>query len=374
MLETLTNPIIQWLNDSAPYGIFVTDSNLVIRGWNNWLERHSARNAAELIGVHLFEAFPEIADRGLDLFYHEVLRGHTHVLAHRFHEYLIELPTDLHPGRMRQTVSIAPLQDNGVAGTITTIEDVTERAVTESELSKAREDAEKANCTKDRLLATLSHDLRTPLTATIGWTRIMQSRSLSADMMAKALKTIQCNTEVQLQLMDAILDKARIATGKMELTRAPLDMTQIIGNAVDALLPLAESKQIRLEKDLPSEQIICLLDAKRFYQIVWNLLSNGIKFTPAGGTVRTSLRVLPGGAELSFADTGMGIAPEDVARVFDGLWQSPDARGHGGLGLGLSITKQLVESHGGSIHAASAGAGKGATFTVTLPRAADLAK
>lgn len=372
MFQTLTNPIMQWLNDYAPYGIFVTDANLFIRGWNNWLQRHSGRAAADVIGVPLFDALPEIRDRGLDMFYREVLNGHTHVLAHRFHEYLIVLPTDFHPsaGRMRQTARIAPLEENGaITGTLTMIEDVTERMVTESELSRAREEAERANKAKDHLLATLSHDLRTPLTSIMGWIRVMEGRPLSEEQTTKALKTIESNTLIQIQLLDAILDTARIASGKIELMRGSADLIQIIRNAVDALTPVAELKQVRLESEIPGQEVSCFLDSKRFHQIVWNLLSNAIKFTSSGGVVRVSLIERPEGLLLRVSDTGMGIAAEDLDHVFDALWQSPGATGHGGLGLGLSITRQLVELHGGSIHAESRGQGQGATFVVSLPHA-----
>lgn len=371
MLQTLNNPIIEWLNEYAPGGIFVTDADLMIRVWNRWLEEHSGRRAEQLIGMRLFDAYPEIHERGLDAFYREALDGHGQVLSNRFHEYLITLPTDFDAplGRMQQAVRIAPLtQDGSVAGTITVIEDVSERVVREKELSAAREEAEKSNQAKDRLLATLSHDLRTPLNSILGWIQLIRNRDLKPEVVTGGLKSIENNAMVQLHLLDQILDTSRIASGKVEIIPQETDLAEIVYSAVDAVRPMAESKSINLEKDVPADRKIFVIDSNRIQQIIWNLLSNALKFTPQGGTVRLSLTFSGDSAQLKVADTGMGIQPEQLQHVFEPLWQSKEAGGHGGLGLGLAIAKQLAELHGGSLRAESPGAGHGATFVLSLPQ------
>jgi signal transduction histidine kinase len=270
---------------------------------------------------------------------------------------------------MQQTARIWPLMNDGaVCGTITSIEDVSERVVREAELSLAREQAEDANQAKDKLLATLSHDLRTPLSSILGWIRLMQKAPGDAVLMSRAMKSIESNTMLQVQLIDQILDTSRIASGKIEISLEEADLSAVTNTAIDAIVPLAESKEIRIQREVPPGPAILCLDPKRIHQIVWNLLSNAVKFTPDGGTVHVSLLLSEAGAKLKVTDTGMGIGEDDLDHIFEPLWQSEQAGGHGGLGLGLSIAKQLAELHGGSIRAESGGPGQGATFTLELPQ------
>ena len=373
MLDVLNNPIVDWLNDYASQGVLVTDANFVIRGWNRWLEQRSGREAADIIGTSLFESFPEISSRGLDLFYREALNGHAQLLAQRFHGYLIDLPTDFAPpfSRMRQTAWIAPLTDDGIVGTITLIEDVTERVLREAELSAARDEAETANQAKDALLATLSHDLRTPLTSVLGWIRMLRDRPEDADTLKRAITSIEHSALVQVQLIDQILDMSRLASGKMEVRPAEMDLVSLVEASIDAVTPMAESKEIRIEKRMPAKPQLCVLDSKRIHQIAWNLMSNAVKFTPRKGKVQISLQLIADRVQLKITDTGVGIQPENLNKVFKPLWQAENAGGHGGLGLGLAIAKQLAELHGGSIVAESAGLGSGTTFTVELPRSCE---
>src|SRR5215467_4481122 len=172
-------PIARWMNEHAPQGIFITDDVLVIRGWNRCMELMSGRTSDSVIGRPILEVFPELAGRQFDRIYREALSGRFLVLDHRFHKYIIKLPAkpEYKVAEMQQSAHIAPLIDNGqIVGTITAIEDVTERVVRESDLIAAREAADQANQAKDRFLGILSHDLRTPLTAILGWTRIFCER------------------------------------------------------------------------------------------------------------------------------------------------------------------------------------------------------
>jgi len=366
----LNESVIEWLNCCAPHGVLVTNREFVIRGWNRWLEQHSERSTESVVGRVLFEVFPEIRERHMDSFYHEAINGHTHLLAHRFHEFLIALPAtcEKHFSRMQQTARIAPLiEGESIVGTITTIEDVTERTLREQEMARAREEAENANRAKDKLLATLSHDLRTPLSAIIGWAGIIGKRAMEPDIVAKGIRTIESNSRVQLQLIDELLDVSRLESGKVELSVQETNIVEIIHAAIDAVVPSADAKDVRIESDIPSEDNFCFVDPKRVYQIVWNLLSNAVKFTPKGGCVHVFLKFMGDDVQLTVSDSGIGMNPEDLGRVFEPLWQSNNAWGHGGLGLGLSIAKQFVQLHGGSITVQSKGPEKGATFIVTLP-------
>jgi PAS domain S-box-containing protein len=372
MLQDLTfnGAIIDWLNDHTMQGIVVTDTEFVIRGWNRWLEENTGHKADAALGRSLFEVFPELVSRGLDHLYQDALSGKVVVLAQRFHRYLVKLPARPEFGinEMQQSARIAPLLCNGaVIGTITSIEDVSARAVRETQLVKAREEADKANQAKDRFLAVLSHDLRTPLTAILGWARIFQDRPGDEQLVSKGSRAIERNAAVQLQLIEQILDISRITAAKLELDLERVEVREMIASALETLDPIAEAQGISLTSVMPATSQLAVLDPKRFQQIVWNLVSNSLKFTPQGGSVTATLEYAETFFCLSIKDTGKGIAAESLQHLFEPLWQAESSRGHGGLGLGLAIVKSLVELHGGSIRAESPGFGMGATFIVKIP-------
>lgn len=236
--------------------------------------------------------------------------------------------------------------------------------------SSARATAEESNRLKDEFLATVSHELRTPLTAILGWSRMLQSDSLDQSMAANAIETIRRNAKAQSQIIDDILDVARIITGKLAMELDPLELAPIIEAAVDVVRPTAEAKGVRVETELPPQPMVVAGDSNRLQQIVWNLLSNAIKFTPSGGRVVLTVRNLGAQVEINVSDNGQGISKDFLPFVFDRFRQadSTTTRQHGGLGLGLAIARHLVEIHGGAIKATSAGPDQGSTFTVLLPR------
>jgi signal transduction histidine kinase len=238
----------------------------------------------------------------------------------------------------------------------------------------AREQAEEANRTKDEFLATLSHELRTPLNAILGWVQVLRSGKLDADSAARALETIERNARSQAQLIADLLDVSRIITGKLRLDFKPVELPRIIDAALESVRPAADAKDIQLEISLAPLSSPVLGDADRLQQVVWNLLSNAIKFTPRGGRVTVRLRGSGANALIRVTDSGIGIRPDFLPYVFDRFRQaeSTSTRSHGGLGLGLSIVRHLVEHHGGSVEVESAGEGQGATFTVQLPLRAEL--
>jgi signal transduction histidine kinase/ActR/RegA family two-component response regulator len=235
--------------------------------------------------------------------------------------------------------------------------------------SNARANAEESNRLKDEFLATVSHELRTPLTAILGWSRMLESGSLATDMADRAIETISRNARSQAQIIDDILDVSRIITGKLYLELHPVEIAPVLEAAINVVRPTAEAKGIQIEVDFEPEPAAVPGDINRLQQVFWNLLANAVKFTPTGGRVFVRLRHVNSEVEITVADTGQGISPDFLPYVFDRFRQadSTSTRQHGGLGLGLAIARHLVEIHGGSVLASSAGNGQGAVFTVKLP-------
>jgi signal transduction histidine kinase len=236
----------------------------------------------------------------------------------------------------------------------------------------ARAEAEQANRLKDEFLATVSHELRTPLTAILGWAHMLRNASLDEATAARGLETIERNAQSQAQLVEDILDVSRVITGKLRLNIEPVDLASVVNAAIDSVQLAAETKGIQLEVTLVPSARHVSGDASRLQQVVWNLLSNAIKFTPSGGSVRVRLKRAGSDVLILVSDTGDGIHPDFLPHVFERFRQADgtSTRRHGGLGLGLSIVRHLIELHGGTVKAESEGEGRGTTFTIRLPRAA----
>ena len=231
----------------------------------------------------------------------------------------------------------------------------------------ARREAEAANRTKDQFLATRSHELRTPLQAMLGWVRMLRSGRLDEATATRALATIERSTQAQSQLINDLLDVSRIAAGKLQIEVCPVDVGDVIRHALEAVRPIADGRGVALSATLPELALTVSGDPGRLQQVVWNLLSNAIKFTPDAGCVNVALERDGDQALIEVRDTGKGIAPELLPTIFERFRQGEATRGQPGLGLGLAIVRHLVEMHGGSASADSAGVGRGATFTIRLP-------
>jgi PAS domain S-box-containing protein len=233
---------------------------------------------------------------------------------------------------------------------------------------EARETAESANRAKDDFLATLSHEMRTPLTATLGWARMLTTSGVDEETRETAISSIYRSSQAQARIVDDLLDVSRIITGKMRLDPGPTDLEATVESAIEAVRGAAEAKQIEIAVEI-EPHVTVNGDADRLRQVVWNLLSNAIKFTGEGGRVEVRLSRRPEGAVIEVTDTGIGIDDSFLPYIFDRFRQadSSTARLYGGLGLGLSIVKHLVEMHGGTVTAESDGEGHGATFRVLLP-------
>jgi signal transduction histidine kinase/DNA-binding NarL/FixJ family response regulator len=256
--------------------------------------------------------------------------------------------------------------------------EITERKQAEGERAQllireqeARAEAEQANRTKDEFLATLSHELRTPLSAILGWSHLVRTGKLDEPQMSRAFETIERNARSQSQLIDDLLDVSRIITGKLQIEARPVDLCAVIEAASDAVRPALEAKEIQFDTTLDAEACFVRGDANRLQQIFWNLFSNAIKFTPEKGRVRVDIRRDGQQVQIAVTDSGIGITSEFLPYIFDRFRQADGSttRVHGGLGLGLSIVKHLVQLHEGSVEVKSEGRDKGATFTVTLPMA-----
>jgi PAS domain S-box-containing protein len=233
----------------------------------------------------------------------------------------------------------------------------------------ARAESERAGQMKDEFLATLSHEIRTPLNAILGWSQIMRGSNDPEDI-AQGLDVIERNARAQSQIVEDLLDMSKIISGKVRLDVQRLDLSTIVRTAVETARPTADAKGLRLHSVIdPLIGVVVSGDANRLQQVLWNLISNAVKFTPRGGRIQVLLERVNSHLEISVIDSGEGIRPEFLPYVFDRFRQADASttRRHGGLGLGLSIVKQLVELHGGSVRVKSAGPGHGTTFVVALP-------
>jgi signal transduction histidine kinase len=233
---------------------------------------------------------------------------------------------------------------------------------------RARQESESANRMKDQFLATVSHELRTPLTSILGWSAMLSENNLERDTAREGLSAIQSAASVQKKLIEDLLDVSRIQSGKLRLSMRTVDLTDAVRVAIDSMRPAAAAKSIDIVTQLESG-IRIWGDPDRFQQIVWNLITNAVKFTPRGGRIDVNVSSIGSQASIEIRDTGEGIDPSFLGHVFEPFRQSDSSRAliHKGLGLGLSIVKYLVEAHGGTVSCWSAGKGQGATFRVTMP-------
>ena len=252
-----------------------------------------------------------------------------------------------------------------------------ERKVLLENEREARAEAERSSQMKDEFLATLSHELRTPLSAILGWSQVLRRGSRDGADLQRGLQTIERNARAQAQLIEDLLDMSRITSGKVLLDMQAISPASFIDAAIETVRPAADAKHIAIEKRYEAPDALVAGDTGRLQQVIWNLLSNAIKFTPRDGTVTVEIGERDAGSAggrvvaITVRDTGVGIRPEFITHVFERFRQEDASmtRRHGGLGLGLSIVKHLVEQHGGTVRADSPGEGLGASFTIELPRA-----
>ena len=364
---------LRLVTDNIPVFIVYCDPELRYRFVNHpYAERFGLRpedilgkRIPDVLGDEAYAAFGEYVDKAL---------------AGQTVEFEVGIPYSgigLHYMDCAYVPDLAP--DGSVRGFYGLISDVTERKHAEEEIARllseeqaARTQAEEASRFKDEFLATVSHELRTPLNSMLGWLHLLRLGTLDDESSRSAIEIVHRNAQAQIQLIEDILDVSRIITGKLRLDLRRVDLISVIHAALDIVLPAAEAKGIEIINTFVPGSTFVRGDPNRLQQVAWNLLSNAVKFTPMGGRVAVTLARNDAVAQIAVSDTGQGIDPEFLPHVFERFRQGDAStrRLHTGLGLGLAIVRHLVESHGGSVSAQSAGPGQGATFTVTLPVAA----
>ena len=328
---------------------------------NPWAARVLGYKQEALLGLHIREGLvPEYRAQ-----FDDYLRD---IKEHGFARGMMKVQTA--SGETRFWEYYNTLRTQGVQTPIVRgmAHDVTERRHALKREKEARLEAESANRIKDEFLSTLSHELRTPLTAIIGWSELLLRGDVDKDKWPKALQTIARNARFQAQLIDDLLEVSRIITGKLRLDFSACELSPVIEAVFDGMRPTAEAKAVSLEISLEPGALV-YGDADRLRQVVWNLFSNAVKFTPRHGSVKVKLQCSDSHAVIAVTDSGEGIKSDFLPSVFDRFSQADGSstRAHGGLGLGLAIVRHLVELHGGTVHAESPGEGLGATFIVSLP-------
>ena len=343
----------------------------IIQTWNASAERLFGYRADEIVGKPVTILIPPERLSEEDEILSRLRRG---LPAERLET--IRLKKDGTPIPVFVTVSPLKDTDGDVIGASKLIQDITARKRIERERQQllAREQslrtqAEATGRMRDEFLATVSHELRTPLNAILGWATMLNKDRVEPEIASRGIESIERNAKAQAQLIEDLLDVSRIISGKVRLDVKSVVLIPIIDEALDAVRPAAEAKSIRLSVNIDPAAEHLRADPVRLQQVIWDLLSNSIKFTPSGGEVAVTVRRTSSMAEISVNDTGEGIDPEFLPYVFDRFQQADSSvtRKHGGLGLGLAITRHLVEMHGGTIEAHSEGEGRGASFTVKLP-------
>jgi PAS domain S-box-containing protein len=357
----------------------------IVTSWNTAAERLFGFTAAEMIGQSITRIIPGELHHEEDEILAKIRRGE------RIERYeTVRVRKD--GQKLDISLTISPIRDSrgNIIGAAKIAHDITLRRRSERELQEredqlarvaaereflleservARSEAERLSHMKDEFLATLSHELRTPLNAIQGWAHLLRERKPTSEDLARGLETIERNVRIQNQIVNDLLDMSRIISGKVHLEVQPLYLHEVVNNAIDAVKQSAIAKGIRIHPLLDSGIGLIRGDPGRLQQVLWNLLSNAIKFTPKGGRVQVVLERVNSHAEIGVEDNGIGIRPDFLPHVFDRFRQadSTTTRRFGGLGLGLSIVRNLVELHGGSVRVKSPGENQGSTFIVSLP-------
>ncbi len=359
--------------------------NGIVTSWNGAAERLFGFTAEEMIGQSILRLIPQ-----------ELQHEETEILTKLRRGERIERyeTTRVHKEgrRLEVSLTVSPVRDRSgaIVGAAKIAHDITARRRAEQALQEreaqlaklleeresfleservARSEAERLSHVKDEFLATLSHELRTPLNAIQGWVTLLRTRQAGSAELERGLETIERNVRNQAQIVNDLLDMSRIISGKVHLEVQPLHLHEIINSAIETLHQPAAAKNIRIRSMLDSRIGLVRGDPNRLQQVLWNLLSNAVKFTPSGGRIQVVLERVNSHVEICIEDSGIGIRAEFLPHVFDRFRQADPGttRRYGGLGLGLSIVKNLVELHGGTIRVKSPGENQGSTFVVVLP-------
>jgi len=358
--------------DNTLDAVMAMDAKGVIRFWNPRAERTFGWGRHEAIGASLVGLIVAEADR--ERLRQDLARAGTAAGGAPQRTEVMGRRRDGTSFHLEVTITVIPEDPDYRFSAFA--RDITERKRSERERERlladaqhAREQAEAASRVKDEFLSTLSHEMRTPLTAIVGWIYLLRGGRLDDPARVRALDAIDRNAGAQAQLISDILDLSRIVGAKFRLDVRPIQVAPVVASAIETLMPAANARRIKVQTVLDPSAGLVSGDTDRLRQVVWNLLSNAIKFTPKGGTVTARVERVEPNILVTIEDTGVGINSEVLPHVFERFRQgdSSNTRSHGGLGLGLAVVRHLVELHGGQVTASSAGEGQGATFTVTIP-------
>ena len=357
---------------SSDDAIVSKDLNGIVQSWNPAAEQMFGYTAEEMIGNSITVLFPRDRLDEEPKILEQLRRGqrvdHFETVRLRKDGSAVDVSVTISPVKGPTGLIIGVSK---VARDITSIKRILlEREELLEREKAARGEAERASQLKDDFLATLSHELRTPLNAILGWATILRMEgACTPEEFEQGIETIERNARAQAQLIEELLDMSRVINGKLRLDIQSVDLQAVISDAIESIRPAAEGKGIRLVKVLDPKAAAISGDPIRLQQVLWNLLTNAVKFTSKGGRVQVFLRRVDSHVEISVSDSGQGISADFLPHLFDRFSQADTsmARQHGGLGLGLALVKSLTEMHGGTVSASSAGPGQGATFVVSLP-------
>ena len=365
-----TDDLLRAIVDASPVGIVTLTRDQRVMTWNTTAETLYGWSADAVVDHPLSLTLPQ-QQPAFDHLFEQVLNSG--MVANQEFQHLRQGGSVIDV-----SLSLTPLHDGDgqIYGVVMTTVDITQSKQIEAQRQnfleqerRARSAAETANRVKDEFLAVLSHELRTPLNAIVGWIKLIQRGGLKPEILQRAFDTIERNALAQTQLIDDLLDISRIIRGQVSLNIQPVKVSKLIQATVDTLRPATEAKSIQVNVEAAPDAGSILADPNRLQQVFWNLLSNAIKFTPTAGTVTVKASAEYGYLTIQVQDSGIGISPDFLPQVFDYFRQadSSTTRSQGGLGLGLAITRRLVELHGGTIYVDSPGPDQGTTFTVCMP-------
>ena len=366
--EEAQNALIASIADQSIFGVAVlTGPELTFVSANEGYRLIVGNR--DIVGKPILEAIPELRGQGVDTAMHEIMRT-GEAMTFREQMYMIDATGTGRPEPRYYSFIWQPVRgaDGAIASVLILTHDVTSSVKARAHEQEMRSAAEEANRLKDDFIATVSHELRTPLSSILGWVQLLRQGPMDETQTVRALETIERNARAQSQLIEDLLDVARIASGKLTLEITRVSLVSVLTTVIETARPTAAKKDVTLHLQV-DDDLSLYGDAIRLQQIVSNLVTNAVKFSANGGRVDVQLKETDGEAEVSVCDHGAGISADFLPHVFERFRQAPGAapRAQGGLGLGLSIVKQLVELHSGRVSAESKGQGHGATFRVRLP-------
>jgi PAS domain S-box-containing protein len=357
--------------DSSDDAIVSKTLEGVITSWNRGAERIFGYTAAEAVGQHITLIIPPERRAEEDDVLARIRNGQS---VNHFETVRVRKDG----ARIDISLTVSPMRNAAgrIIGASKIARDISDRVRGERERAEllaqaqaAREEAEAVNRSKDQFLAVLSHELRTPLNAIFGWARMLHEGVLDDTIRTRGTEAILRNAKAQLRLVEDLLDVSRIITGNMRLEMRPVDLRVVVEAALETVRPDAQAKDLQIQSVLDQDPGMVMGAADRLQQVVWNILTNSVKFTPRGGRIQVCLRRADSHVEIVVSDTGEGITADLLPHVFERFRQgdSSSTRSHGGLGIGLALVRHLVDLHGGSVRVHSAGRGHGTTVTVSLP-------